>query len=104
MAKTRPPYDPEFRRRMVELKRSGRKVADLVKEFGVTDQSIRNWELQADRDEGRRKDGYTTDEKAELARLRRENARLRDERDILKKAAAWFAQETISTPNGRSKS
>ena len=60
--------------------------------------SIRNWVAQADRDAGRRSDGLTTDERDELRRLRRENATLREEREILKKAAAWFARETGSIP------
>lgn len=104
MPKTRPPYEPEFRRRIVELARSGRKLSSLAKEFGCTEQSIRNWVTQADRDEGVRKDGFTTEEKAEISRLRRENARLKEERDILKRATAWFAQETAGTPRGRSNS
>jgi len=77
---------------MVELRRAGRSVRSLSREFGVTDTSIRSWVRQADLDAGRRADGLTTDEKKELAQLRRDNARLREERDILKKAA-WFAQE-----------
>ena len=68
-------------------------MRSLSREFGVTDTSIRSWVRQADLDTGRRADGLTTDEKKELAQLRRDNARLREERDILKEAAAWFAQE-----------
>ena len=104
MPKSRPPYPPEFRRRMVELARSGRSCEALAEEFGPTAQSIRNWVRQADLDAGRRKDGLTSEEKEELTRLRRENAKLREERDILKKAAAWFAQEAASTPKRRSDS
>jgi transposase len=66
--------------------------------------SIRKWVRQSDRDAGRRSDGLTTDEKGELQRLRRENATLREEREILKKAAAWFARETGSIPSGSSNS
>ena len=93
MRRFKPPYPPEFRARIVELVRSGRSLASLAKEFGVTDVSIRNWLRQADLDAGRRTDGLTTEEKQELARLRKENARLREERDILEKATAWFARE-----------
>ena len=73
---------------MVELARSGRTLLSLSKEFGVTDTTIRNWLRQADLDQGRRTDGLTTEEKQELSRLRKEVARLREERDILEKAAA----------------
>lgn len=96
MPRSKPPYPPEYRARIVELARSGRTVASLAKEFGVTDNSIRNWLRQADLDQGRRTDGPTTEEKQELTRLRREVARLREERDILEKAAAWFAQESAT--------
>ena len=92
----KPPFPPEFRVRIVELVRAGRTVASLAKEFKVSDQTIRNWIRQADLDSGRRADGLTTEEKQELTRLRKENARLREERDILEKAAAWFAQESAS--------
>ncbi len=70
----------------------------------MSDQAVRNWLRQADVDEGRREDGLTTVERDELQRLRRENARLREEREILKKAAAWFARETKSVPDGSSNS
>jgi transposase len=80
----------------VELVRSGRKPESLAQEFEPTSQTIRNWLRQADLDEGRRSDGLTTEERQELARLRRENRVLREEREILKKAAAWFARETDS--------
>jgi transposase len=89
---------------MVELVRAGRSAAELAREFEPTQQAIRNWVRQADRDEGRRRDGTTTDERTELQRLRRENATLREEREILKKAAAWFARETGSIPPGSSNS
>ena len=90
------PYPAEFRIRMIDLARSGRTLASLAKEFGVTKNSIRNWVKQADLDAGRRQDGLTTEERQELARLRKENARLREERDIPEKAAAWFAQESAT--------
>ena len=104
MPNSHPPYPPEFRRRMVELVRSGRSPDALAKEFEPSAQTIRNWVKQADLDEGRREDGLTTEEREELRRLRRENRQLREEREILKKAAAWFAKETDSTPSGRSRS
>ena len=104
MAKSRPRYAPEYRRRMVELVRAGRGPEELAKEFEPTAQSIRNWVAQADLDEGRRHDGLTTDERQELTRLRRENRILREEREILSKAAAWFATETGSVPSRRSNS
>jgi transposase len=104
MPKSRPPYPAEFRRQMVELVRAGRTPEELSREYEPTAQSIWNWVRQAERDEGVRQDGLTTDEKEELRRLRREVRVLRQEKEILKKAAAWFAQETGSTPGGRSSS
>ena len=98
MPRTRLPYAPEFRRQMVELVRAGRTPEELAKEFEPTAQSIGNWVRQADRDEGLRKDGLSTSEREELSRLRRENRQLRLEREILSKAAAWFARETDSIP------
>jgi len=83
---------------MVELVRAGSSPEKLAKEFGLSRGSIRSWVRQADLDEGRRHDGLTTDERNELARLRRENRRLRLEREILAKATAWFARETGSLP------
>jgi transposase len=83
---------------MVELVRAGRSPESLAKEFEPSALSIRTWVRQADLDAGRRTDGVTTDERTELQRLRRENATLREEREILKKAAAWFARETSSIP------
>ena len=94
-------YAPESRRQMVELVRTGRTPEELSREFECSAQAIRNWTRQADLDEGRRSDGLTTAERDELRRLRRENLQLREEREILKKAAAWFARETDTVP-GRS--
>ena len=94
----RAPYAAEFRHRMVELVRAGRDPEQLAQEFEPSAESIRNWVKQADRDEGRREDGLTTAEREELRRLRRENRQLREEREILAKAAAWFARETESIP------
>jgi transposase len=104
MPRTRRPYPPEFKRQMIELVRAGRNPEELAREFEPSAQSIRNWVLQADRDEGRRKDGLTTEERQELSRLRRENRRLREEREILSKAAAWLARETDSIPRKPSNS
>jgi transposase len=105
MPKTRLPYDPEFRSQILEMvEKEGREPADLAREFGVTASTIWKWVRQAELDTGKRTDGMKTDEKEELARLRRENARLKEERDILKKAAAWFAQEAASGPKKRSDS
>jgi transposase len=98
MAKTRPPYTPEFRQQLIELVRAGRSPDELAKEFEPTAQSIRNWVAQSDRDAGRRGDGLSSSERDELSRLRRENRQLRQERDILSKAAAWFARETNTIP------
>ena len=81
MAKTRPPYPPEFRRQMVELVRAGRSPEELAQEFEPTAQSIRNWVGQAECDAGRRASGLTTAEREELTQLRRENRQLRLERD-----------------------
>lgn len=89
-------YPPAFRRQMVELVRAGRSPEQLAREFEPTAQSIRNWVAQADRDEGRSTDGLTTPEREELRRLRREVKQLKLEREILKKAAAWFAKENDS--------
>ena len=98
MPKSHAAYPPEFRRRMVELVRAGRSPEELAQKFEPSAQAIRNWVKQADLDEGRREDGLTTDEREEIRRLRRENKTLRLEREILKKAAAWFARETGSIP------
>ena len=98
MARKHPPYTPEFRRQMIELVRSGRSPQSLAKEFEPTAQAIRNWVAQADRDAGRRDDGATTQERDEIARLRRKVRQLELERDILSKAAAWFARETDVIP------
>ena len=98
MARKNAPYTPEFRRQMIELVRSGQSPESLSKEFEPTAQAIRNWVAQAERDAGRRDDGVTTAERDEINRLRREVKQLRLERDILSKAAAWFARETDVIP------
>jgi transposase len=107
MPKTRPPYSPEFRRQMVELVRAGRDPEELAREFEPTSHSIRHWVAVADRQDGRREekgDVATSAERDELIRLRRENKQLRLERDILSRAAAWFARETGAVPSGSSNS
>jgi transposase len=102
------PYPPEFRRQVVELVRSGRTPEDLSREFEPTAQSIWNWVRQAERDGGTREDGgVTSPEREELAKLRRENHRLRQERDILAKAAAVGRTRPTArerTPSGSSSS
>src|ERR1700732_399868 len=98
MPSTHPPYAPEYRRRIIELARTGRPIAQLAREFEASANAIRKWVKQAGLDEGVRSDGLTTTEREELNRLRRENRVLREEREILSKAAAWFATETGSGP------
>ena len=98
MPRTHPPYPPEYRQQIVELVRAGRRPEELAREFGPTVQTIQNWLKQADRDDGRRHDGLTTAERQELVRLRREIKQVRLEREILARAAAWFARETGSIP------
>jgi transposase len=83
---------------MVDLVRAGRSAEELAKEFEPTAKSIRDWVAQADRDGGRRADGLTSAEREELVRLRREVKQLKLEREILSKAAAWFARETDAIP------
>jgi transposase len=92
---------------MVDLVRAGGDPADLAREFEPTAQSISHWVAQADRQEGRREEkgtGLVAAERDEVARLRRENKQLRLERDILSRAAAWFARETGAIPPGSSNS
>ncbi|PIK73556.1 hypothetical protein CS379_07745 [Methylobacterium frigidaeris] len=105
MPHTRLPYPAEFRRQIVELVRAGRDPTDLAREFEPSAQAIRNWVAQADKTEERREaktETLTAAEREELIRLRREVRQLRLERDILSKAAAWFARETGAVPSGSS--
>ena len=104
MPKTRPPYPPQLRARLIELARTGRTPEELGRQFEPSAQTIRNWLHQADLDEGRRADGLTTEERDEVRRLHRENKTLREEREILKKAAASYARETGSLPSRDSSS
>jgi transposase len=92
--RTRPAYPSEFRREAIELLRAGRAPAELSESLGVSQQTLRNWRRQDQVDRRERDDGVRTDERVELARLRRENLRLRQERDLLKRAAAFFATES----------
>ena len=98
MSKSRRAYAPEFRRQLVELVQAGRTPDELAREFEPTAQSIRNWVAQSERNAGRRDGGLTTADREELNRLRLENLQLRLERDILSKAASWFARETNPVP------
>jgi len=98
-SKTSKRYTREFRHQLIELHRAGRSIPELAREFGPMPWTIALWVKQANRDAGRGDGGLTTSEREELARLRRENRRLKMEREILAKAAAWFAQETA--PNSK---
>ena len=97
-------YPPEFRHKIVELARAGRRLDDLAEEFNLARQTVRNWVKQADLDVGHRADGLTSEERDELAKLRKEVKQLKIERDILSKATAWFARETDSIPSKSSNS
>ena len=112
---TRPPYPPQFRQQIVDLVRAGRDPVSLSKEFEPTAETIRKWVAAADHygssqeEKGTVRasavppgDGLSEAERDELARLRRENRQLRVERDILSRAAAWFARETGAVPSGSS--
>ncbi len=97
MAKTHPPYPPAFRAEAVELARSsGKGIPQLAQDLGISEQALRGWMKRADSDAGRGQPGeLTTGEREELRRLRREVKTLQQERDILRKAAAYFAKETL---------
>jgi transposase len=95
MGRTRPPYPPEFRRETLSLMRSGaRTPKELADELGCTEQTLRNWLRQDEADRGERSDLLTTEERARLRELERENRVLRQEREILKRAAAFFIRES----------
>ena len=93
-ARLRRSFTPEFKAHTVELVRtSGKSVGEVCRDLDLTETAVRRWVAQTDIDAGRR-DGLTTSEREELSRLRRENRVLREEREILRKAAAFFAKET----------
>jgi transposase len=94
MPKTRPAYPEQFRREALELVRQGRAIPDVAESLRVSQQTLRNWRRQAERDRGKRDDGLTSAERDELRELRRRVKRLEQERDILKRATALFARET----------
>jgi transposase len=98
MAQGKKTYPAEFKRRMVELVRAGRSPEELAKEFEPSPNTIRKWATQSDIDEGLRADGLSTAERKELRELRRKVKQLEMEREILGKAAAWFARESITLP------
>jgi transposase len=95
MPRTRNPYPAEFRDQIIALARTGRSAESLSREFEPCVATIHGWIRQADHDGGGRSDGLSSDERDELRHLRRENRQLRQERDILAKAAAWFAQSGV---------
>jgi transposase len=90
------PYPKQFREGALQLVREGeRPVAQIAHDLGIAESCLRRWIKQAELDSGKREDGLTTGEREELRRLRRENARPKQEKEILRKAAAFFAQEEI---------
>lgn len=90
------PYPKEFREGALALVREGeRPVAQIALELGIAESCLRRWIKQAELDGGKRDDGLATGDREELRRLRRENARLKQEKEILRKAAAFFAREEI---------
>ena len=95
MPRTRPPYPPEFRREAIKLLRSGaRTPKQLAAELGCSEQTLHNWQRQDEADRGERADLVTSEERARLRELERENKVLRQEREGLKQAAAFLARET----------
>jgi len=99
MPKSHPPYTAEFRAEALRLVRSsGKSKTAIAQELGISLAALRHWLRQAELDAGERHDGLTSEELTELRRLRRENKVLREEREILVKAAAFFARETNSLP------
>ena len=97
-------YPLDFRHKIIELVRSGRSVNDVALEFKISRQTLSNWLKQDDLDAGRRSDGLSSAENEEVTRLRKRVKQLEIEREILSKAAAWFARETDSIPERSSNS
>ena len=97
MPRTRNPYPTEFREQLVALARAGRSVESMAREYEPCAATIHEWVKQAGADEGERDERLTSAELAELRQLRREVKQLRQERDILSKAAAWFAQNDVTS-------
>lgn len=97
MPRTRNPYPTEFRDQLVALARVGRSVESLAREFEPCAATIHGWIKQIEIDDGDRHDGLSSEERDELRRLRQEVKQLRQERDILSKAAAWFAQNDVTS-------
>ena len=97
MPRTRNPYPTEFRDQIVALARAGRNVESLAREFEPCAATIHGWVKQIEIDDGERQDGLSSEEREELRHLRREVKQLRQERDILSKAAAWFAQNDVTS-------
>ncbi len=97
-------YPPEFKAKLIALVLAGRSPEELADEFEPTGQTIRNWVRQAQLNNGDRRDGLTSDEHAEMARLRKRVKQLEMEREILSKAAAWFARESTELPKKSSRS
>lgn len=93
MPRTRPAYPDEFKQEAVQMVLAGRSAGDVASALGCSPQSITNWVRIHERDQGIRKDGLSTEEREELKRLRREVVRLKQERDLLKRAAAFFAAD-----------
>ena len=90
------PYPKEFREGALQLVREGeRPIVQIAHDLGIAESCLRRWIKQAELDGGKRDDGLTGNEREELRRLRRENARLKQEKEILRKAAAFFAREEI---------
>ena len=89
-------FTPEFKAEIVDLcQRGDRSVGQVAKDFDLTETAVREWVKQAERDAGTRNDGgLTSEERRELAELRRDNRRLREDVEILKRATAFFAKET----------